>query len=615
MRRIAALIAASAALIWAPAADAAITSVFDGDVSCTTRADGVRFCGSTSPRSTTKTFDGVPIDVNVAFPPAPGSGPDGPYPLVMGFHGYGGSKFGLGTMRHWLDRGYASFSMTERGFHQSCGTAAARAADPSGCARGWIRLGDIRYEVRDAQQLAGRLADAGLIHPTKIGSVGGSYGGGKSMSLGALKDRVMLPSGALAPWTSPGGKPMRIAAATPIIPWTDLASALMPNGSTLDYVADAPYRGRIGINKDSFVNGLYLVGCQLNFCAPPGADPDADLTTWKTRIDAGEPYEGDPLAAELLEEVTTHHSSYYIDHSRPPAPLLIANGFTDDLLPVDEALRYYNRTRTQYPDTPVALFFADFGHQRGQGKADQQAQQDARIDAWMDYYVKGVGQKPFQGVEAFTQTCPGSAPSGGPFRAATWAALAPGEVRLHSGKPQTISPTAGDPAIGRIFDPIFGGGACAQASGATQPGTATYHFASAPAGGYTLLGSPTVIAHFRLPGATSQVAARLLDVGPDGKETLVARGLWRPKVSGKPVRQVFQLHPNGWHFAAGHVAKLELLPNDAPYGRASNGQQEVRVHNLELRLPVRQGPGALGGMVRAPAAKLVPTGYTLARGL
>ena len=122
-----------------------------------------------------------------------------------------------------------------------------------------------------------------------------------------------------------------------------------------------------------------------------------------------------------------------------------------------------------------------------------------------------------------------------------------------------------------------------------------------------------MIAHFRLPGATSQVAARLLDVGPDG-ETLVARGLWRPKVGSNPVRQVFQLHLNGWHFAAGHVAKLELLPNDAPYGRASNGQQEVRVHNLELRLPVRQAPGALGGMVRAPAAKLVPAGYTLARG-
>jgi predicted acyl esterase len=123
-----------------------------------------------------------------------------------------------------------------------------------------------------------------------------------------------------------------------------------------------------------------------------------------------------------------------------------------------------------------------------------------------------------------------------------------------------------------------------------------------------------VIAHFRLPGANSQVAARLVDVGPDGKKTLVARGLWRPTVSGHPVREVFQLHPNGWYFAQGHVAKLELLPSDAPYGRASNGQQDVRVHNLELRLPVREQPGSLGGLVQTPAPELVPAGYTLAPG-
>ena len=41
-------------------------------------------------RSTVKTFDGVPIDVRVAFPPEPASGPDGPYPLIMLFHGYAG---------------------------------------------------------------------------------------------------------------------------------------------------------------------------------------------------------------------------------------------------------------------------------------------------------------------------------------------------------------------------------------------------------------------------------------------------------------------------------------------------------------------------------------------
>ena len=131
--------------------------------------------------------------------------------------------------------------------------------------------------------------------------------------------------------------------------------------------------------------------------------------------------------------------------------------------------------------------------------------------------------------------------------------------------------------------------------------------------GFTLLGSPTVVADFTLPGATSQVAARLLDVGPDGKETLVARGLWRPQVSGTPSRQVFQLHPGAWQFAPGHRVKLELLPDDAPYGRASNGQQPVTVANLELRLPTRDKPGA-SAMVQEPLAKVVPPGHRLARG-
>jgi Acetyl xylan esterase (AXE1) len=612
IRALVALWAAGAALIVTAPAHAAITSVFDGDVSCTTQSDGVRFCGNTSPRSTTKTFDGVPIDVNVAFPPAPPAGGDGPYPLVMLFHGYGGSKTGLSGMRHWLDRGYATFSMTERGFGQSCGSPASRAADPEGCTDGYIRLMDDRYEVRDAQFLAGELADEGLIQPAHIGVTGGSYGGGKSMALAALRDRVMLPNGSLVPWRSPGGKPMRIAAAAPVIPWSDLAYALMPNGSTLDYVADAPYRGRIGVEKQSFIGGLYLVGCSFNFCAPPGLDPDADLTSWKTRIDAGEPYDGDPAAEDLLDEITSHHSAYYIDRSQPPAPLLISSGFTDDLFPADEALRYYNRTRTQFGGVPISLFFGDFGHMRGQNKPDVVAADDARIDAWFDYYVKGSGPRPPADVEAFTQTCPSSAPSGGPYRASDWAHIAPGEISLHSGRPQTVSATGGDPQVARAFDPVFGDGACARAPGADEPGTADYRLAPAPSGGYTLLGSPTVIAHFKSPGRNSQIAARLVDVAPDGQKTLVARGLWRPKVANAAAPQVFQLHPNGWRFEAGHVAKLELLPNDSPYGRASNGQQDVRVNNLELRLPVRERPGSLGGLVEAPAPRVVPQGYALA---
>ena len=163
-------------------------------------------------------------------------------------------------MQHWLDRGYATFSMTDRGFHESCGSQESRDASGGACDDGYIRLIDNRYEVRDAQEFAGQLADEGLIDPQRIGAIGGSYGGGMSMALGALRNRKVMPDYSLVPWTSPDGKPMQIAAAAPNIPWTDLAYSLQPNGSTLDYVADAPYTGRIGVEKQSFVGGLYFAG-------------------------------------------------------------------------------------------------------------------------------------------------------------------------------------------------------------------------------------------------------------------------------------------------------------------------------------------------------------------
>ena len=86
---------------------------------------------------------------------------------------------------------------------------------------------DTRYEVRDAQYLAGLLVDEGVGRSDRsIGATGGSYGGGLSMALAALKNRVMLPDDSLIPWKSPDGTPMEIAAAQPDIPWTDLAYSL-----------------------------------------------------------------------------------------------------------------------------------------------------------------------------------------------------------------------------------------------------------------------------------------------------------------------------------------------------------------------------------------------------
>jgi hypothetical protein len=192
--------------------------------------------------------------------------------------------------------------------------------------------------------------------------------------------------------------------------------------------------------------------------------------------------------------------------------------------------------------------------------------------------------------------------------------MAPGEIRLQSNAKQTI---AADSTTDGAFDPVSGGPACATKPSTDTPGAAVYELDAAPAEGYTMMGAATVIAKFTLSGETSQVAARLLDVAPDGTESLVDRGLWRP-ANGGPTKQVFQLHPNGWNFAAGHTPKLELIASDSgsgalsTYGRKSDGQAPVDVSDLELRIPVVEKPGALKGLVGAPAPKFLPKGYKLA---
>ena len=601
-------------------------SVFKGAVKCSTQSSGIVFCGSldiahpSSAPTIATSWDGTAIDVNFAMP-KDSAQHHAPYPLVILLTGDDGFKYDVGSdggrltgafesMLPWLRDGYATFSMTFRGFNQSCGTAASRASLPAReCAQGFNHLLDTRYEVRDAQYFAGELADQGLVSPTKIAAFGGSYGAAASMALAALKNRVMLPNGRLVPWRSPDGKKMSIAAAAPFAPWTDFAYSLIPNGSTLDYVANAPYRGRFGVMKDSYDFAIYIAGCgnPTTYCTT--TKTDWNLGEWVQRLSQGEPYTGS-LPALILHQLEQYHSAYYIDPSEPPSPVLIAQGFTDPLFPVDEALRYYNRTTTQYPSAPISLYLGDWGHVPGQFKLADMTRWLAAAHSWINYYLKGQGPKPFQGVQALTETCPGSARSAGPYRASDWAKLQPGEVRLNSPQAQTILPTAGSLAIGATFNPLTAK-ACATAPGATEPGTATYRLAVGHA--FTMMGAATVIADFKLPGANSQVAARLLDVAPDGQETLISRGLWRPTVSSKPVRQVFQLHPGAWRFAPGHTLKLELLPNDAPYGRASNGQQDVTVSNLQLRIPSLDRPGDSGGLVKAPLPKFLPPGYKLAR--
>ena len=69
-----------------------------------------------------------------------------------------------------------------------------------------------------------------------------------------------------------------------------------------------------------------------------------------------------------------------------------------------------------------------------------------------------------------------------------------------------------------------------------------------------------MIADFDAPGDNNQIAARLMDIAPNGIQKLIARGLWRPEDSAVPTARCSSSTPNGWKFEEGHVAKLELMP-------------------------------------------------------
>ena len=92
------------------------------------------------------------------------------------------------------------------------------------------------------------------------------------------------------------------------------------------------------MQKQSYVVGLYVSGNSSGFYAP------ARRAVQRRHQPAGRrsPIEGEPETPQMLRvgrELTNHHSIAGL--SGVPAPLLVQNGWTDDLFPAPEALRVW----------------------------------------------------------------------------------------------------------------------------------------------------------------------------------------------------------------------------------------------------------------------------------
>ncbi|HEV7585819.1 MAG TPA: CocE/NonD family hydrolase [Solirubrobacteraceae bacterium] len=549
--------------------------------------NGVRFCPTETLAQRVHSFDTVPLDVDVTLPPTG----NGPFPTIVMLHGWGGNKTafessspeGDGNVTfdynnvYYAQHGYAVVNYSARGWGNSCGAASSR-EDP-GCKEGWIRLADQRYEVRDTQTLLGMLVDEKISKPGALASTGISYGGGQSIELAYLRNQIRLPDGKFAPWTSPKGKPLSIAATFPRWPWSDLVDALTPNGRFMD-TEIAPFAQSyqpFGVEIQSYVSGLYALGNASGYIAPSGADPEADLTKWFAATNAGEP--ATPEDEAIAKQLYTYHQGYGLPGQ--PAPMLLESGWTDDLFPPSQSIRVYNASRAL--KGYAALMVGDLGHSRGSNQQNTNHAFNEEGATFLQAKLQHTTTPPPNGsVRAYTQTCPKGTPAGGPFTAVKWSKLHPHAISFGSVPAQTITSAGGNPTIAAEFDPIGGtSDACKAVKAESEANTAEYTLESP---GFTLLGLPTVTAGVKVTGPFGELVARLWDVLPSGQQRLISRGVYRLNENQTEVIS-FQLHGNGYEFAKGDTVKLQLLGRDAPYYRASNGAFAIELNSVSVSLP------------------------------
>jgi hypothetical protein len=593
-------------------------------------------------RGTVPGFDGMPFSVDVTVP----CGAQGPLPTVVMAHGFTDDKTiwqetgksdtvestdRPGSNSRWNDiwfasRGYAVVNYTARGWRDSCGPetpgSTARTPAPQ-CLpfEYWIHLDDMRWEVRDAQWLAGGLVQSGHAGPARVAITGGSYGGGPASMGALLADRTMcggapvpaalgpdpcagVADGDLVPWTTPDGTtPMEWVASVPLYTFGDLIQVLAPNGRASDGWSLAPAHGDVtapfGVPIQSTVAGLLAAGTQSGFFAPPGVDPDADIYADATRLLAGNPFPAaDPLVARGRHLYRTFKSPITVT-PQGRVPIFWVHGFTDPLFPALEPLTVRNAVLDAHPGYPFKLWLGDIGHDYTGDRKDEWDMVKAQMNDFLDHHLRPdrTPTPPAYDVGATVTRC---LDPDAPLRyesAPDWHDLHPHHVRLTSSAGGTTSTAVAGPAalatdaITTATLPLPGSykGCRIMRPSQPDPTVATFLF-DVPAD--LVLMGPVVHVDVTTTGPDVPLSARLWDVAPDGSaQGLVTRGTYRIAGAGSS-RVELQLAPQGYRFPAGHRLKLELTANDAPYYQASNIPAVVTVGDVELVLPLREAPAA-----------------------
>lgn len=608
----------------------------------------------------------ISLDVDITLPPTPAmkglvgleapvmKAPRGGYPVIVFMHGCcGGSKRSWeaasvdANNEQWhhsnawfASRGYVVINYTARGFRNNQDRGST----------GTTQLDSRRYEINDYQYLVGLLADhdamrraAGekplfRINPKRVGAVGGSYGGGFTWL--ALTDPT---------WKSPAyDVPVKLAAAVTKYGWTDLVESLVPSGHYLDrdpatgktFVAPtdpakALSRAPIGVLKQSIAAGLYASG---NLATGDHTTFPEYVHDGLTRLQQGEPYDGDPLLETLVDGFLSDRSAYYQQQywrrvsNGLRVPVYAAATWTDPLFPTMETVRFYNKLKSVDREYPITMYLGDYQH-FAQNKAKEwddlcgsdhhvclvkdYTRPDGsinlmksrarvrkgvnwRMNKFLDFYLKDAGKRPKRDVSATSTICPANATDkykadepGAEYRASSWRALAPILEKFSWGAGGAATSTTSSGAIdghSQESDPVArdrqANKCYTTAQGSPGPGVVVYE--DDIRRNFTMMGIPTLTLEHESSATDYWIAARLFDKKPDGSMTLVTRGVCRVNktVSPDETCQTFDLFGNGWMFEKGHKLVIEVTQADQPFLRRDNLPSTVTYKSANIKLPV-----------------------------
>ena len=466
-------------------------------------------------------------------------------PAILTTNGFGGSKndqAGIGTA--FASRGYAVLSYSGLGF------------GGSGCK---ITLDDPDWDGKAGQQLVSYLGGApGIAYldaahtqpaPTldvvvhdpvdhdgvaraidpRVGTVGGSYGGGSQFATASMDPRVDT--------------------LVPLITWNDLSYSLAPNNT--DQVEGVSSR-RSGSAKQWWAIGFSLLGLTgdlQNGQVPPDVLPCPNFADFvcPALVTAGTTGYLQPGDVAKLRHASV--SSYL---NRIKVPVLLVQGQNDTLFNLNEAIATYRALQSR--GTEVKMIWQSWGHsgpaapgEINLGNPDPAAQYETgRIEAWLDHYLKdsGVDTGPefayfrdwvdYTGNAAPAYASSTSFPVGTDrvYRLSGSGALVTGTTPIGAGSQSFLTTAAGLPTGINTLDVLGGYVGVQPVSEVTDlPGTYAAWTTPVLTDPVDVVGMP--VARLKVSAPTAAITqilgeagmltlyVKVADVGPDGKVRLI----------------------------------------------------------------------------------------------